>query len=61
MGTAFAAVLADAGTDVVVHGRRREIVEAINTRHENPVYLPGITLPTPRGRWPGVGTGPGGR
>ncbi|MET7621274.1 NAD(P)H-dependent glycerol-3-phosphate dehydrogenase [Streptomyces sp. NPDC005408] len=46
-GTAFAAVLADAGTDVMLHGRRPEIVDAINTRHENPVYLPGIILPTP--------------
>lgn len=46
-GTAFAAVLADAGTEVVVQGRRPEIVEAINTRHENAAYLPGITLPTP--------------
>ncbi|WP_406278629.1 NAD(P)-dependent glycerol-3-phosphate dehydrogenase [Streptomyces sp. NBC_00191] len=46
-GTAFAVVLADAGTDVIVHGRRPEIVEAINTHHENPLYLPGITLPKP--------------
>jgi len=46
-GTAFAAVLADAGTEVVVQGRKSEMVEAINTRHENAVYLPGITLPTP--------------
>ena len=44
-GTAFASVLANAGTDTVVHGRRAEIVDAINTQHENPVYLPGITLP----------------
>lgn len=44
-GTTFAAVLADAGNEVVLHGRRGEIVEAINTRHENPVYLPDITLP----------------
>jgi glycerol-3-phosphate dehydrogenase (NAD(P)+) len=45
-GTTFAAVLADAGNAVVLHGRRREIVDAINTRHENPVYLPGLTLPS---------------
>ncbi|MFI1889087.1 NAD(P)H-dependent glycerol-3-phosphate dehydrogenase [Streptomyces jumonjinensis] len=44
-GTAFAAVLADAGNEVVIHGRRREIVDAINIRHENPAYLPDITLP----------------
>ena len=46
-GTAFAAVLADAaGNDVVLHARRTEIADAINNRHENPAYLPGITLPT---------------
>ncbi|MPY53858.1 NAD(P)H-dependent glycerol-3-phosphate dehydrogenase [Streptomyces acidicola] len=44
-GTTFAAVLADAGNDVVLHGRRGEIVDAINTRHENPAYLHGIELP----------------
>lgn len=44
-GTTYAMVLADAGNDVVVHARRNEIAEAINTRHENPDYLPGITLP----------------
>ncbi|GGO58947.1 NAD(P)H-dependent glycerol-3-phosphate dehydrogenase [Streptomyces lasiicapitis] len=45
-GTTYAMVLADAGNDVVVHARRPEIADAINTRHENPDYLPGITLPT---------------
>jgi glycerol-3-phosphate dehydrogenase (NAD(P)+) len=44
-GTTFAAVLVDAGNEVVLHGRRAEIVDAINTRHENPVYLPNIALP----------------
>ncbi|MEU5436394.1 NAD(P)H-dependent glycerol-3-phosphate dehydrogenase [Streptomyces sp. NPDC020719] len=44
-GTTYAAVLADAGNDVVLHARRPEIAEAINTRHENPAYLPGIPLP----------------
>jgi glycerol-3-phosphate dehydrogenase (NAD(P)+) len=43
-GTAFAMVLADAGTECMLWGRRPEIVEAINTRHENVVYQPGITL-----------------
>lgn len=46
-GTSFAAVLADAGNDVILHGRRHEIVDASNTRHENPAYLPGIVLPKP--------------
>ncbi|GAA0611370.1 NAD(P)H-dependent glycerol-3-phosphate dehydrogenase [Streptomyces crystallinus] len=44
-GTTYAAVLADAGNDVLVHARRPEIAEAINTRHENPAYLPGLDLP----------------
>jgi glycerol-3-phosphate dehydrogenase (NAD(P)+) len=44
-GTVFAKVLADAGCDVTVWGRRTEIVEAINDRGENPDYLPGVELP----------------
>ena len=44
-GTAFGMVLADAGTDVTLVGRRAELAEAINTRHENPDYLPGVHLP----------------
>ncbi|KUN29249.1 hypothetical protein AQJ23_00175 [Streptomyces antibioticus] len=45
-GTTMAMVLADAGNTVTLHARRSEIADAINTRHENPAYLPGITLPT---------------
>ncbi|WP_433182623.1 NAD(P)H-dependent glycerol-3-phosphate dehydrogenase [Actinoallomurus sp. CA-150999] len=44
-GTVFAKVLADAGGDVTVWGRRAELVEAINERRENPDYLPGLRLP----------------
>ncbi|MFI9584038.1 NAD(P)H-dependent glycerol-3-phosphate dehydrogenase [Streptomyces sp. NPDC052236] len=44
-GTAFATVLADAGSEVVLYGRRGAIVDAINARHENPDYLAGLTLP----------------
>jgi glycerol-3-phosphate dehydrogenase (NAD(P)+) len=44
-GTAFSMVLADAGADVVLWGRRREVVDAITSTHENPDYLPGIPLP----------------
>jgi glycerol-3-phosphate dehydrogenase (NAD(P)+) len=44
-GTAFSMVLADAGADVVLWGRRPEVVEAIAGSHENPDYLPGIPLP----------------
>ncbi|MFF7242502.1 NAD(P)H-dependent glycerol-3-phosphate dehydrogenase [Embleya sp. NPDC008237] len=45
-GTAFSIVLAEAGCDVVMWGRRPEMADAINARHENPEYLPGIALPT---------------
>jgi glycerol-3-phosphate dehydrogenase (NAD(P)+) len=44
-GTAFSMVLADAGADVVLWGRRSEVVDAIASSHENPEYLPGIPLP----------------
>jgi glycerol-3-phosphate dehydrogenase (NAD(P)+) len=44
-GTAFAQVLVDAGTDTVLCARRNELAEAINELHENPDYLPRITLP----------------
>jgi glycerol-3-phosphate dehydrogenase (NAD(P)+) len=44
-GTAFALVLADSGTEAVLCGRRAEVTGRINRDHENPEYLPGITLP----------------
>ncbi|SDH26203.1 glycerol-3-phosphate dehydrogenase (NAD(P)+) [Sinosporangium album] len=44
-GTTFATILAEAGTDTILWGRRPEVVEAIDRRHENPDYLPGIPLP----------------
>jgi glycerol-3-phosphate dehydrogenase (NAD(P)+) len=44
-GTAFAQVLADAGSEVTIWGRRAEVCAAINDFHENPDYLPGISLP----------------
>ena len=44
-GTAFALVLADAGNEVHMWGRREELCEAITQRHENSDYLPGLTLP----------------
>ncbi|MFE3602770.1 NAD(P)H-dependent glycerol-3-phosphate dehydrogenase [Streptomyces sp. NPDC059142] len=44
-GTAFAMVLADAGCDVTIWGRRPEIADAINTTRANPAYLPGFELP----------------
>ena len=44
-GTAYGKVLADAGTDVVLWARRPELAAAVRDRHENPDYLPGVTLP----------------
>ncbi|WP_371793461.1 hypothetical protein OG285_05845 [Streptomyces sp. NBC_01471] len=43
-GTVFATVLAEAGNEIVLHGRRSDIADAINVRHENPDYLPGVRL-----------------
>ncbi|MBO3128799.1 NAD(P)H-dependent glycerol-3-phosphate dehydrogenase [Dermatophilus congolensis] len=43
-GTAFATIVADAGAQVRLWGRRAEQVERINTAHENSDYLPGIKL-----------------
>ncbi|WP_410536247.1 NAD(P)H-dependent glycerol-3-phosphate dehydrogenase [Streptomyces sp. KL2] len=44
-GTAFAMVLADAGCEVTLWGRRAELAEAVNTTRTNPDYLPGVVLP----------------
>ena len=44
-GTAFAQVLADGGSDVVMWARDPVVVDAINARHENPIYHPGVILP----------------
>lgn len=44
-GTAFAKVLADAGTDVVLWARRPELAETVQRSRENPDYLPGVRLP----------------
>lgn len=44
-GTALAALIARHGHRVVLWGRDADVVEAIDRRHENPHYLPGIALP----------------
>ncbi|WMX44877.1 NAD(P)H-dependent glycerol-3-phosphate dehydrogenase [Streptomyces roseicoloratus] len=44
-GTAFAMVLADAGCEVSLWGRRAELAEAVNRTGTNPDYLPGVELP----------------
>jgi len=44
-GTAFAMVLADAGTEVVLWAKDPELAEQINRTHQNAAYHPGIELP----------------
>ncbi|WP_377267028.1 NAD(P)H-dependent glycerol-3-phosphate dehydrogenase [Peterkaempfera sp. SMS 1(5)a] len=44
-GTAFAMILADAGREVSLWGRRSELVDAINSTGTNPHYFPGVELP----------------
>lgn len=43
-GTALAQVCARAGRDVVLWAREPEVVEAVNARHENATFLPGVAL-----------------
>lgn len=45
-GTAFAKVLADAGTDVTLWARRPEIARSVDHDHRNVEYLPEILLPS---------------
>ncbi len=45
-GTAFSMVVADAGHDVTIWGRREEVCRAINDKHENADYLADVELPT---------------
>jgi glycerol-3-phosphate dehydrogenase (NAD(P)+) len=44
-GTTFAQVLWDAGTQAVLWARSEPVADAITAGHENPRYLPGISLP----------------
>ena len=43
-GTALAQVCARAGLAVTLWAREAEVVTAINAGHENPLFLPGVTL-----------------
>lgn len=45
-GTAFAKVLADAGTPVCLWARRPELADALNANHRNPEYLSDVELPS---------------
>ncbi len=44
-GTALAALIARHGHPTVLWGRDSDVAAAIDARHENPRYLPGIALP----------------
>ena len=43
-GTALAQVAASGGRETQLWAMEEEVVESINSAHENPVYLPGIAL-----------------
>jgi glycerol-3-phosphate dehydrogenase (NAD(P)+) len=43
-GTALAQVVATGGRDTLLWAREPEVVEAVNSRHENTVFLPGQAL-----------------
>ncbi|AWV90619.1 NAD(P)H-dependent glycerol-3-phosphate dehydrogenase [Bradymonas sediminis] len=44
-GTALAKLLAENGHDIMMWAHDKPLPEQINVDHENPVYLPGFTLP----------------
>lgn len=44
-GTAYAAILADAGCDVTIWSRRPEVADEINSTRRNGGYLPDLQLP----------------
>lgn len=43
-GTALAQVAAAEGEEVLLWAREPEVVEAVNAKHENPLFLPGVPL-----------------
>lgn len=43
-GTALAQVMANGDTEVRLWAREREVIDSINTHHENKAFLPGVTL-----------------
>ena len=43
-GTALAQVAATGGRETLLWALEPEVVEAVNARHENPIYLAGIPL-----------------
>lgn len=45
-GTALAALLTENADKVTIYGNEDEALDAINSTHTNPHYLPGVTLPS---------------
>lgn len=43
-GTAMAHIQAEAGREVKLWAREKDVVDMINLHHENQIYLPGVTL-----------------
>ena len=43
-GTALATLLADTGKPTTIWAREAEVVDSINTAHENSLFLPGVAL-----------------
>jgi glycerol-3-phosphate dehydrogenase (NAD(P)+) len=43
-GTALAQVASAAGSETLLWAIEPEVVEAVNSRHENPLFLPGVSL-----------------
>jgi glycerol-3-phosphate dehydrogenase (NAD(P)+) len=43
-GTALAQVCASGGRETLIWAMEEDVVEAINSRHENPLFLPGVLL-----------------
>jgi len=43
-GTALAQCLASGGRDILLWAREPEVVESVNARHENAMFLPGVRL-----------------
>ena len=54
-GTALGVLLAGHASRVTIWGREPAAVDAINQRHENPAYLPGIPLPPTLGATTSLG------
>ena len=52
-GTALAQMLASDGSEVTLWAREAEVVDAVNSGHRNPLFLPGIDL-SPRVRATGT-------